>query len=349
MTKNRSTPAGAEQEILERARLAAEERRPSRSRHAASARRSPRPRAEPGSISASASRASSPRSGRSQTSITSTRYGPLRGKPARDRLVELVHRVDALARHAHAARQRDEIEIGAREVEHVERLAADILRADVRKLVAQDRVGAVVEASRVVTLRFSRACVHSDWIVYIALPSAWMLSTGRSGHATAAPVASGMPMPIEPPMFCSQVCGCALRVEGKKPRPVETPSSTTMAFSGISAPSDCASVAASILPVAGAGGAYFAGSIGCCVAPSSSASHSSAWTMSSSIRRQRGELRVLRRQQARLVRIGEERHRHAAADQHDVLHAFQRLQRLIDRIGNALDRTRAPRRAPCGG
>ena len=133
----------------------------------------------------------------------------------------------------------------------------------------------------VVTLRFSRACVHSAWIVYIALPSASRLSTGRSGHATAAPTASGMPMPIEPPMFCSQVCGCAWRVAGKKPRPVETPSSTTIAFSGISAPSDCAKVAASILPVASLGGSYFAPSTGC-VAPSSSASHSSAWTMSSS-------------------------------------------------------------------
>src|SRR3954467_9597238 len=44
---------------------------------------------------------------------------PLDGKPARDRLVEVVHRVDALARHAHAARKAHEIEIGAREVEHV--------------------------------------------------------------------------------------------------------------------------------------------------------------------------------------------------------------------------------------
>jgi len=42
--------------------------------------------------------------------------------------------------------------------------------------------------STVVMLRFSRACVHSDWIVYIAEPSASRLSTGRSGHAIAAPV-----------------------------------------------------------------------------------------------------------------------------------------------------------------
>src|SRR5947207_5378092 len=63
---------------------------------------------------------------------------PLDAKPARDRLVEIIHRVDTLARHAHAARKADEIEIGAREVEHVERLASDILRADVGQLLAQD-------------------------------------------------------------------------------------------------------------------------------------------------------------------------------------------------------------------
>src|SRR5947209_3032678 len=55
---------------------------------------------------------------------------PLDGKSARDRLVEVFHRVDALARHAHAACEMHEIEIGAREVEHVERLAADIRRTD---------------------------------------------------------------------------------------------------------------------------------------------------------------------------------------------------------------------------
>ena len=53
-----------------------------------------------------------------------------------------------------------------------------------------------------VMFRFSRACVQSAWMVYIAEPSAWMLSTFLSGHAIAAPVAIGMPRPIEPPMFC---------------------------------------------------------------------------------------------------------------------------------------------------
>src|SRR3954452_1514344 len=71
--------------------------------------------------------------------------GPLHGEAARERLVELVHVFNALARHAHAAREMDEVEIGPREIEHVERLAPDVLGADVRKLVAQDCVGLVVE------------------------------------------------------------------------------------------------------------------------------------------------------------------------------------------------------------
>ena len=53
----------------------------------------------------------------------------------------------------------------------------------------------------VVTSRPSRACVHSDWIVYIADPSACSSTTGRSGTATAAPVAVGRPQPIDPPVM----------------------------------------------------------------------------------------------------------------------------------------------------
>src|SRR6201992_1307928 len=82
-------------------------------------------------------------------------------------------------------------------------------------------------------LRLSRACVHNDWMVYIALPSPTMQITLRSGQAIAAPVATGVENPIEPPMFCSQSCGAAAAVGGKKPRPVVMDSSTTMAFSGM--------------------------------------------------------------------------------------------------------------------
>src|SRR5216684_1579474 len=66
----------------------------------------------------------------------------------------------------------------------------------------------------VTTLRLSRACVHSDWIVYIALPSPTTQITLRSGQAIAAPVATGVENPIEPPMFCSQSCGLAADVGG---------------------------------------------------------------------------------------------------------------------------------------
>src|SRR5215475_9421437 len=61
-------------------------------------------------------------------------------------------------------------------------------------------------------LRPSRACVHSDWMLYIALPSPTMQITLRSGQAIAAPVATGVEKPIEPPMFCSQSCGAAAAV-----------------------------------------------------------------------------------------------------------------------------------------
>src|SRR3954469_3621173 len=95
----------------------------------------------------------------------------------------------------------------------------------------------------VTTLRPSRACVHNAWIVYIEEPSPTMQITLRSGHATAAPVATGGEKPIEPPMFCSQSCGAAADVGGKNCRPVVTDSSTTMAFSGIAIAIACAILA----------------------------------------------------------------------------------------------------------
>src|SRR3954453_9670718 len=104
----------------------------------------------------------------------------------------------------------------------------------------------------VVTLRPSRACVHSDCNVYIALPSPTMQITLRSGHATAAPVATGVENPIEPPMFCSQSCGAAAAVGGKKLRPVVMDSSTTIAFSGIAIAMARAVEAGAGAPVGGA-------------------------------------------------------------------------------------------------
>ena len=45
----------------------------------------------------------------------------------------------------------------------------------------------------VVTFRLSRAWVHSDWMVYMALPSPTMQITRRAGQPSAAPVATGVP------------------------------------------------------------------------------------------------------------------------------------------------------------
>src|SRR5439155_103934 len=95
------------------------------------------------------------------------------------------------------------------------------------------------------------------------LPSPSRQTTLRSGHATAAPVATGIPMPIEPPVFESQSCGAAARVGAKKPRPVVTASSTTIAFSGSIAASEAPRFSGVIAPVAsfGAGASVSGGGI----------------------------------------------------------------------------------------
>src|SRR5258708_23257613 len=115
-------------------------------------------------------------------------------------------------------------------------------------------------------------------MVYIALPSPTMQIPLRSGQATAAPVATGVENPIEPPMFCSQACGAAAAVGGKKPRPVVTDSSTTMAFSGIAIASACAIEAWVKAPVGLAISTIFCGCLFSGLAPSADASASSAAT-----------------------------------------------------------------------
>src|ERR1700722_7382584 len=109
------------------------------------------------------------------------------------------------------------------------------------------------------TLRPSRAWVHSDCKVYIALPSPTMQITLRSGQATAAPVATGVENPIEPPMFCSQSCGADAAVGGKKPRPVVMDSSTMIAFSGMASAIACAIEAWLSAPVGLLSSASFCG------------------------------------------------------------------------------------------
>src|SRR6516165_8502241 len=115
-------------------------------------------------------------------------------------------------------------------------------------------------------------------MVYIALPSPTMQITLRSGQATAAPVATGVENPIEPPMFCSQSCGGAAAVGGKKPRPVVMDSSTTIAFSGMAQAMACAIEAKVSDPVGLLSSASFCGFTSEDLAPSASASASSAAT-----------------------------------------------------------------------
>ena len=67
------------------------------------------------------------------------------GEAGRELLVELLRGGGAARGHAHAARQRDPVEIRAADVEHVGRLGAGRAGADAGQLVPQDRVRAVGE------------------------------------------------------------------------------------------------------------------------------------------------------------------------------------------------------------
>ena len=84
---------------------------------------------------------------------------------------------------------------------------AGIGGADIGQLAVED----VVERFEKIitqTSRFSRAIVHSDWIVHRRAVTDHADDLA-SGQATAAPTATGPPKPIEPPMLFSQSCGGA--------------------------------------------------------------------------------------------------------------------------------------------
>src|ERR1700748_3338717 len=115
-------------------------------------------------------------------------------------------------------------------------------------------------------------------MVYIALLLLIMQITLRSGQATAAPVATGVEKPIEPPMFCSQSCGLAAAVGGKKPRPVVMDSSTMMAFSGIAIAIACAIEGWVRAPVGFVSSISFCGLTSEGLAPTAAASASRAAT-----------------------------------------------------------------------
>ena len=72
--------------------------------------------------------------------------------------------------------------------------------------------------------------------MYIADPSASSASTGRSGHATAAPTATGSPWPIAPPVSVSRSWGGAPAVLAASINPDVFDSSETIASSGRIAP-----------------------------------------------------------------------------------------------------------------
>src|ERR1700684_1789965 len=105
----------------------------------------------------------------------------------------------------------------------------------------------------VVTLRFSRACVHRPEIVYIAEPSDSRHSTGRSGAATAAPTAAGIPYPMAPPVRVNQSCAGAPAVAAVSGTLEVLDSSTTITCSGINAPITSATDAAVRAPVGSCG------------------------------------------------------------------------------------------------
>src|SRR5205814_5763477 len=99
----------------------------------------------------------------------------------------------------------------------------------------------------------ARPSVHSDRRVYIAPPSDSSAPPRRSGHAPAAPTATGRPWPIAPPVRQSQSWGGAPAVAPAANSPEVLPSSETIAPSGSSAPSDAHSVGAVSAPVGRSG------------------------------------------------------------------------------------------------
>ena len=142
--------------------------------------------------------------------MASIRHGPGSCTARAKALREGLGGIDAHGRHAHAARERDEVERRARRGRASTARAARAASAPTRlQLHVQDRVGAVRRRSPWSRRAASRACVQSACSVYIALPSASRQTTLRSGQATAAPVASGMPWPIAPPVRREPACGGA--------------------------------------------------------------------------------------------------------------------------------------------
>src|SRR3954454_1536331 len=88
----------------------------------------------------------------------------------------------------------------------------------------------------------------------MAEPSASRQSTGRSGQATAAPVAAGRPQPIAPPLRNSQSWGGAPAVAARTGSEPVIASSTTIDPSGSAAATAAANAATVSGPSGGGAG-----------------------------------------------------------------------------------------------
>ena len=198
----------------------------------------------------------------------------------------------------------------------------------------------------VVTSRPSRAWVHSDCSVYIALPSASRLTTWRSGQATAAPVASGHAHadraagerePVVPGGAGGGAGGEEARRCGPR-RPRSRPRAA--ARRRRRRPS-----AASRSPVGDLGPA--GGREQRRRRPARRAASARAASGADRRRRPGGEhvdLAALGHEVARLVRVGEERHRRPGVDEHQVAEPAE-LHRRRTRRGRP-SRSTAGRPAP---
>ena len=178
----------------------------------------------------------------------------------------------------------------------------------------------------------------------MALPSACRQRTGRSGAATAAPVAIGSPMPMAPPVSVSQSWRGAPAVAAGTKRPEVFPSSTTTAPSGSVAPTAAAIVSAVMAPVGRSGRPDGAGT---------AAVARRAQRLGQRLQGARGVLagagqRVhgasRRDQVARLVGVGEEGHRRLGVDQHEMPDPVELGLRHLGQVGQPVHRRDA--RAP---
>ncbi len=176
------------------------------------------------------------------------------------------------------------------------------------------------------------------------LPSALRHKTRRSGHATAAPTASGMAIPIEPPVFVSQSCGGAPLVAAINPRPEVMDSSTTIAFSGSSAPIAAASPVSVISPLGIGGRSAFSVTIASPLYRQSRCQSVERANVIFARTRQSVNLTVWRSEYAALSRICEIRDRSTGAHENQLAKFFELLDCRFENILNAFD-SRQPRTA----